>query len=112
MTIGKPIKGQPWPNEPWSARVEGGKTVIFDAKGNDITNSDAARERMLACVNGMAGVWLAETHVQETADRLRRLEEARRAAVEQFGVIGPGPKHRKAMLELLDRIKADQGGAV
>jgi hypothetical protein len=83
----KRIPNQPWPQEPWAVKTVGTQPRIFDAKGNDITTSDAARERMIACVNGFAGVWLVETNVQEATDHLRRSEAARKAASDRVGYL-------------------------
>lgn len=74
------IKSQPWPPEPWFMQIVGTQPRMFDAKGRDITNDPRAHERMIACVNGFKGVWLAESFVEEATATARRAEALRKEA--------------------------------
>lgn len=78
------IKNQPWPPEPWSFQIIGTQWRLFDAKGRDITTDQSARDRMLLCVNGFKGIWLAGDFVDEAKRIYTDAQEDRRKAWEKI----------------------------
>lgn len=82
---------QPWPKEPWTWQVVGTQPRLFDAKGNDITNSPEAQKRILDSVNSLSGIWFPANAIPAMNDRINRLEKLR---AEAWAMVQAGEAHK------------------